>query len=183
MTLPLILLVLIVAGRDASTAGRASLGKLSFEVPRGWDVSVENNRIIGKPTVSGDASSKDWYAPGSELFVMLGPEPDSGGELSVPLKKFIENTFVGYAEIELKSLKLKHPAGIESLGCSGSMRNRYSGDTLFAVVMVLRHGGSLYFFVYNIDREDRFRDFSSGAFILIMDSVRTSGESGNSGIK
>lgn len=176
MIFPLVILVLIVPGRDASTAGRVSLGRVSFEVPQGWDVSVEKKRIIGKPTGSGDAPSKDWFMPSSELFVMLGPEPDSGRELSETLKKFIENTFVGYDEIELKSFKLKHPAGIESQGFSGSMRNRYSGDILFAVVMILRHKGSLYFFAYNIDREDRFRDFSKGALILIMDSLKTSVE-------
>ncbi|MBP7735312.1 MAG: hypothetical protein KA369_04995 [Spirochaetes bacterium] len=157
----------------AYAAGRVPLGMISIEAPQGWDLSAEEKRIIGKPAAAGNASSRDWYALDSELFVMLGPEPDSGRELSVTLKKFMEDTFVGYAEIELKRIKLKLPSGIENLGYSGGIRNRSSGDIMYAAVMVLRFKGSHYFFVYNINKEEPYKKFSSGPFIFIMNSIRT----------
>ncbi|HNW29343.1 MAG TPA: hypothetical protein PKN50_12780 [Spirochaetota bacterium] len=162
---------LIVPGGDAYPAGNASLGMITIEAPPGWDLSAREKRIIGKP-VAGNEPPKEWYAPGSELFVMLGPEPDSGRELSAALKKFMQDTFIGYAEIELKSLKFKLPSGIENLGFSGSMRNRSSGDIMYAIALVLRYKGSCYFFIYDIDREESFKTFSSGPLIFLMNSIK-----------
>jgi hypothetical protein len=171
--LQLAVTAVIIHGGNAFATGRVSLGMLSIESPQGWDLSAEEKRIIGRPAAAGNASSREWYALDSELFVMLGPEPDSGRELSAILKKFMEETFVGYAEIELKRIKLKLPSGIENLGYSGGIRNRSSGDIMYAVVMVLRFKGSHYFFVYNINKEETYKKFSSGPFIFIMNDIKT----------
>jgi hypothetical protein len=173
MILPLFILALFVPEIDAITAGRVSLGTLSLEVPKGWEVSAEEKRITGKPVATEETSSRKWYMPGSELFVILGPEPDTGRELAATCNQFFEDTFIGYVKIEMKPLNLKIHAGIEYTGFFGSLRNINSGDILYAVVMVLRHKGSHYYFVYTIDREDLFKEFSQCTFINIMDSIRT----------
>ncbi|HOT45244.1 MAG TPA: hypothetical protein PLM53_12325 [Spirochaetota bacterium] len=178
----LAVLAVVVLGGDVFSAGNASLGMISVEAPRGWDISAEEKRIIGKPA-SGSTSSREWYALGSELFVILGPEPDPGRDLSAVLKKFMEDTFVGYAEIDLKSVNLKLPSGIENLGFSGSMRNRNSGDIIYAIALVLRHKGSNFFFIYDIDREESYKKFSAGPLLFIMNSIKVVDGSGKSGVK
>ena len=96
MLLPLVVLVFPVAESGAVTEGRVSLGALSFEVPKGWDCAAEEKRIIGQPVATDDASpDQKWYMMGSQLFVMVGPEPASGRNLSVALNKFFEDTFIG----------------------------------------------------------------------------------------
>lgn len=184
MLLPLVILAFPVAESGAVTEGRVSLGTLSFEVPKGWDCAAEEKRIIGKPVATDDASrDQKWYMMGSELFVMVGPEPASGRNLSAALNKFFEDAFIGYDRIDMKSFNLTMQPGIENLGLSGSVRNRMSGDLLYASVMVLRHKGAHYFFVYDIDKEDLFKKFSQEILVPIMTGMRTADVAGGSGKK